>query len=500
MIYKNLWLILLKSLIFTKSHFFKQIKLVKIIFLFLLLFHFSVCSQSTIHPASAKYEYPTDSLVAKNLEHWRDQKFGIIIHWGLYAVPGMIESWSLCNEEWITRDSTSHYDDYKRWYWGLNKSFNPTKFNPEAWATASKAAGMKYLVFTTKHHDGFNMFDTKFSDFKISNGLMAGNPKANVAKEVFDAYRKQDFLIGAYYSKPDWHSQYFWWDRYATPNRNVNYDIRKFPWRWNQFVNYTHNQLNELTIDYGKIDILWLDGGWVRPRSTVTEEVISWGAPIPDFDQEINMPKVAQITRKNQPGMLIVDRTVHGEFENYRTPEQGIPAGTSNDPWESCITLGDAWGYVPNDNFKSSQRIIHTLIEIVAKGGNLLLGVGPTAEGEFLPAQTERLKQIGDWLKVNGEAIYNSRPTEKFADNEVYFTKAKVKYTYAIQRISDKNPLQETISWVGNSPKKGSKVAILGSNDNLKSETIGEKTAVKLSKKLLEKLKNEPAVVVRFER
>lgn len=474
-------------------------KLPKLLLLFFILSYTNLFSQTTIHPSSAVYEYPKDTLVAKNLENWRDQKFGIIIHWGLYAVPGIIESWSLCNEEWITRDSTSHYDDYKRWYWSLNKSFNPTKFNPEAWAAASKTAGMKYVVFTTKHHDGFNMFDTKFSDFKISNGPMAANSKANVAKEVFDAYRKQDFLIGAYYSKPDWHSQYFWWDRYATPNRNVNYDIRKFPWRWNQFVNYTHNQLNELTADYGKIDILWLDGGWVRPRSTVTEEVIAWGAPIPDFDQEINMPKVAKFARKNQPGMLIVDRTVHGEFENYRTPEQGIPAKMSNDPWESCITLGDAWGYVPNDNFKSSQKVIHTLIEIVAKGGNLLLGVGPTAEGEFLPIQIERLKQIGDWLKTNGEAIYNTRAIEIFADREVYFTKAKAKYGYAIQRISDKNPLQETVNWSGHSPKKGSKISILGSNENLKWETIGEKTTVKLSKKLMEKLKSEAAIAFRFE-
>lgn len=470
-----------------------------ILILFNLLFSTDIFSQSTIHPSSSKYEYPKDTLVAKNLENWRDQKFGILIHWGLYAVPGIIESWSLCNEEWINRDSTSHYDDYKRRYWGLNKSFNPTKFNPEAWAVASKAAGMKYVVFTTKHHDGFNMFDTKFSDFKISSGPMAANPKANVAKEVFDAYRKENFLIGAYYSKPDWHSQYFWWDRYATPDRNVNYDIRKFPWRWNQFVNYTHNQLNELTADYGKIDILWLDGGWVRPRSTVTEEVIAWGAPIPDFDQEINMTKVANFTRKNQPGMLIVDRTVHGEFENYHTPEQGIPAKMSPDPWESCITLGDAWGYVPNDNFKSSQKIIHTLIEIVAKGGNLLLGVGPTAEGEFLPVQTERLKQIGDWLNLNGEAIYNTRALEKFADNEVYFTKGKTKFSHAIQRISDKNPLQETISWSGNSPKKGTKITLLSNGENLKWENVGDKTTVKLTKKLLEKLKNEPAVSLRFE-
>lgn len=250
--------------------------------LFLLLSSLSVFSQGGVHSTSSKYEYPSDPQVKKKLESWRDLKFGMIIHWGLYAVPGIIESWSLCNEDWIYRDSTSKYDEYKKWYWGLNSQFNPTKFNPESWAKAAKDAGMKYVVFTTKHHDGFNMFDTKFSDFKISNGPFASNPKADVAKYVFDAFRKENFMIGAYYSKPDWHSQYFWWDRYATADRNVNYDIRKFPWRWNQFKDFTYNQINELTTNYGGIDILWLDGGWVRPLETVNDEVRSWGARIPD--------------------------------------------------------------------------------------------------------------------------------------------------------------------------------------------------------------------------
>ena len=125
---------------------------------------------------------------------------------------------------------------------------------------------------------------------------------------------------------------------------------------------------------------MWLDGGWVRPLNTVNDEVRSWGAPIPPFSQEIDMPKIATMARKNQPGLLIVDRTVHGPYENYRTPEQSIPKTKSDTPWESCITLGGAWGYVPNDNFKSATKVIHTLIEVVAKGGSLLLGVQPQRE------------------------------------------------------------------------------------------------------------------------
>jgi alpha-L-fucosidase len=143
--------------------------------------------------------------------------------------------------------------DFKQWYWGLKKDFNPVNFNPEQWAKTAKDAGMRYVVFTTKHHDGFCLFDTKETDFKITNGPFAGNLKANVAKYVFEAFRNQGFMIGAYFSKPDWHSEYYWWPKYATADRNNNYDIRKYSWRWNQFKQYTYNQISELMHDYGKI-------------------------------------------------------------------------------------------------------------------------------------------------------------------------------------------------------------------------------------------------------
>ncbi len=471
-----------------------------ILLFFLHLIILQLNAQSKFIFDTKPYQYPTDSLVAQNLENWRDQKFGIIIHWGLYAVPGIVESWSICNEDWIDRDSTISYESYKYWYWGLNKKFNPTKFNPENWANVAKQAGMKYLVFTTKHHDGFNMFDTKFSDFKITNGPFEKNEKANVAKYVFAAFRKQNFLIGTYYSKPDWHSQYFWWNKYATPNRNVNYDIRKNPWRWNEFVNFTHHQLNELTTEYGKIDLLWLDGGWVRPRNTITEEVLSWGAPIPDFDQDINMPKLAKMVRKNQEGILIVDRTVHGEFENYTTPEQGIPKQKIDNPWESCITLGNSWGYVPNDNFKTSEKIIHTLIEIVAKGGNLLLGLGPSAEGVFLPEQIKPLTEVGNWLQNFGVGIYNTRAIDNFKFESVFFTKAREKYAYAIPIFTKQNPLQKELKWQGNNPKKGSKIFIVGNKTPLNWVQIGNETNISLDKQHLEFYKKFPAIVIQFEK
>lgn len=342
-------------------------------------------AQQNVHQQSSLYEWPKDPLVRKKLDQWQDLKFGMIIHWGIYSVPGMIESWALCSEDWIERDSTVTYDDFKKWYWGQSTNFNPVNFNPEQWAKAGKDAGMKYLVFTTKHHDGFSMFDTRESDFKISAGPFASNPRSDVARYVFDAFRKEDFMIGAYFSKPDWHSEYFWWPKYATPDRNTNYDIRKHPWRWNRFKQFTYNQIGELMHNYGKVDILWLDGGWVRPLETVTDEVRAWGAAIPAWSQDVDMPAIAAMARKAQPGLLMVDRTVHGPYENYQTPEQKIPDQKLDHPWESCLTLGGAWGYVPNDQYKNPAAVIHSLIEVVAKGGSLLLGVGPKPDGTLPP-------------------------------------------------------------------------------------------------------------------
>ena len=202
------------------------------LFVSIFVMGFYLKAQQNIHSQSTIYEWPADPLVRTKLDKWQDQKFGMIIHWGLYAVPGIIESWSICSEDWIERDSASSYPEYKKWYWGLQKDFNPVNFDPDQWAKAASDAGMKYVVFTTKHHDSFNMFDTKQTDFKISNGPFGKDPRADVAKYVFDAFRKKGFMIGAYFSKPDWHSENYWWPKYATPDRNNNYDIRRYPWRW----------------------------------------------------------------------------------------------------------------------------------------------------------------------------------------------------------------------------------------------------------------------------
>lgn len=463
-----------------------------------IAFCISAYAQENVHPQSSKYEWPTDPLVKEKLDKWQDQKFGIIIHWGLYAVPGMIESWALCSEDWIERDSTISYDQFKNWYWGLQKDFNPVNFEPAAWAKAAKSAGMRYVVFTTKHHDGFNMFDTKHSDFSIAKGPFKDHPKADVAKHVFDAFRQNDFMIGAYYSKPDWHSENYWWPKYATADRNNNYDIRKFPWRWEAFKKFTHNQIGELMHNYGSIDILWLDGGWVRPLETVNEEVLSWGARIPEWSQDIDMPSIATMARKAQPGLLMVDRTVHGKYENYQTPEQRVPEKQIEHPWESCMTLGGAWGYVPGDQFKSSTKVIHTLIEIVAKGGSLLLGIGPKPDGTLPQDAVSRMEEIGKWLNKNGAAIYNTRITKDYQDGKTFFTKNKNGTLNALICLDEGKSIPKEITWSGNLPKKGSTLKLLQTGENLKWKLDGNSVKVSIPASLNKSTNTIPALAITY--
>ncbi len=430
---------------------------------------------------NAPYTWPDDKQVSAKLDKWQDLKFGMIIHWGLYAIPGIVESWSVCSEDesWIPRDSNVSYIDYKKWYWDLSKQFNPVKFDPEQWANAGKAAGMKYLVFTTKHHDGYCLFDTKQTDFSIAKGPFKNNPHADAAKYVFDAFRKDGYMIGAYFSKPDWHSPDYWWDRYATPTRNNNYDVRKHPWKWERFKQYTYNQISELMHNYGSIDILWLDGGWVRPLSEDEQKDRR------RWSQDIDMPRIARMAREAQPGLLIVDRTVHGPYENYQTPEQNIPSSQLPYPWETCMTLGTDWGYVPNQPLKSSRTVVHKLIEIVAKGGSLLLGVGPTAEGLLPDNIVERLAEIGQWTTRNGKAIYNTRSVSHYHDGNVWFTQSKDGgIIYALVCMPENKPLPPTVEWTGNAPAKGTKMILLQTGKPVKWKMNDNKIIVSLPKGL----------------
>lgn len=431
------------------------------------------------------YKAPSDEKVIAKLSQWGDKKFGLFMHWGIYSIPGIVESWSINSEDvdWIPRDSTKNYDDYKKWYFDLNKQFNPVKFDPTIWANYAKKAGMQYVVFTTKHHDGFAMFDTKQSEYKITGAAVpfSSNAKANVTKEIFTAFRNEGFMIGAYFSKPDWHNENYWWPRYATPDRNNNYDIRLHPQRWDNFKKFTYSQIEELMSDYGSVDILWLDGGWVRPKATVNAEVLSWGAPIPAWDQDVDMPKIAQMARAKQPGLIMVDRTVHGEYENYQTPEQKVPEKPLSYPWETCMTMGDAWGYVPNDNYKSVNTLVHLLIDVVAKGGNFLLDVGPKPDGTFPEPVLERLTGIGAWMDINKEAIYATKPIAPYKTDNVCFTQGKNGTVYALYLLDENQVIPSQIT-IKSPPKMPKKITLNGIIANLKGKQVGTDLVITLPK------------------
>ncbi len=319
-----------------------------------------------LSPLQAQYVADPDPLVQQKLEAWQDLKFGLLMHWGPYSQWGVVESWSICAEDegWCRRKSDD-YTAYKKEYEGLKNTFNPVNFDPARWAEAAKNAGMKYVVFTTKHHDGFCMFDTRQTDYKITDPgcPFSSNPKANIAKNIFDAFRREGMWTGAYFSKPDWHCPDYWWPNFATPDRNVNYDIKTYPERWENYVQFTHNQIMELMSDYGKMDILWLDGGWVQK---LTDEQISRYINDPGYkfqhyqSQDIRMDELVGKARAKQPGLIVVDRAVPGKNQNYLTPENEVPEHMLPYPWESCIISGGSWSWVPDAKYKSPQQVIHS--------------------------------------------------------------------------------------------------------------------------------------------
>ena len=433
-------------------------------------------SSSSAQEYLQNYYPETDPLVLKQLEKWQDIKFGLLMHWGPYSQWGVVESWSICaeDEDWCRRKNPN-YIEYKKQYEDLKRTFNPARFDPDKWALAAKDAGMKYVVFTTKHHDGFCMFDTRQTDYRITDPgcAFSTSPKANVTKEIFDAFRRQGFLVGAYFSKPDWHNENYWWPNFATPDRNVNYDIRKYPERWSKFVEFTHNQIMELMTDYGRVDILWLDGGWVRTKTDqeIREALLSARFATRPQSQDINMPELVRKAREKQPGLIVVDRAVQGPYQNYLTPENQVPGKLLPYPWESCIIMGGGWSYSFNARYKSTRNLVHMLVDIVAKGGNLLLNIAPSPEGTWDDEAYKRLQELGAWMRINGEAIYNSRPLAPYRDGKMGYTRSKDGAAYALYLAGESETAVPSEIRLGPiTPAKNARVTLLGTNLSLKWE------------------------------
>ena len=377
----------------------------------------------------ANYIEPVEPAVREKLEWFKDQKLGIMMHWGMYSQTGDVESWGLCDEEkewsrcrvdWADDDET-----YKRRYWGLNRSFNPVRFRPEVWAELAAKNGFKYLIFTTKHHDGFCMFDSKYSDYKVTapECPFSTNPNANVVKRVFDEFRAKGISIAAYFSKPDWHNTDYW-ENHGLGYHNTrmpSYDVAKNPAKWKRYSEFVRNQILELVGDYGPVDIIWLDGGQVQRNCGL----------------DIQIEKIIADARKINPGLISVDRTAGGTCENVITPECTVPPEPLAVPWESCVPMGTGFSYRYDDVFKSPNELIHLLMDIVAKGGNLALNVAPGPDGRLPRGAVENMNAMGAWLAKNGEAVYGTRPTPPFRKDAWAFT-AKGGAVYATRLWGDK--------------------------------------------------------------
>lgn len=414
-----------------------------------------------------QYHPDPNAHVRQRIDQWQDIKFGLLMHWGPYSQWGIVESWSICPEDepWCVPDTIADYFAYKARYENLGKTFNPVKFDPVRWAKAAKDAGMKYVVFTTKHHDGFCMFDTKYTDYKITGRdcPFSTNPKADVTKEIFAAFRNEGMWVGAYFSKPDWHSPYYWWPQFPPFDRNVNYDPARYPERWNNFVEFTHNQIMELCTKYGRIDIFWFDGGWVRKVTDPGKTPRMPGFVVKkSYNQDIQMDELVVKIRSKQPDAIVVDRAVEGQNQNYLTPENMVPDQMLPYPWESCIILGGGWSFSYNATMMSTRKVIHMLVDIVAKGGNLLLNIGPGPDGTWYEEAYERLRNVGAWLRINGEAIYATRTVAPYIDGKVRYTRGKDGSVYVIYLLDKNESLPPGVAVEGFVPERGATVTMLG--------------------------------------
>ena len=339
------------------------------------------------------YQFERSAYEAR-IQWFREARFGLFLHWGLYAIPARGE-WVRSNERMPEAQYLPYFDE-----------FSAPDFDPRAWARAAKEAGMRYAVLTAKHHDGFCLFDSALTDFKSTNTPCG----RDIVREFIDAFRAEGLRVGLYFSLLDWHHPDFphYGDRHhpmggdpAYSNENRNFD---------RYLDFMHGQVRELCENYGKIDIFWFDFSYDDMRGE------KWRAA-----------ELVDMVRTLQPGVILDNRLEvsgegfgslyecaptpwHGDFVSPEKiiPPKGLQDVQGNDLyWEACVTMNQNWGYCANDHhYKPAGMLIKKLVECVSKGGNLLLNVGPDARGNFPPESLERLKAIGSWMKFNHPSIY----------------------------------------------------------------------------------------------
>jgi len=363
----------------------RETKSTHFLFSLVFLFNLTAFSQKT----KTNFLSETKAQKEQRMKWWEDARFGLFIHWGLYSVPAGEWKGDTTHAEWIRTTAQIPIHEYEQFV----QQFDPEKFNAEEWVKMAKAAGMKYIVITTKHHDGFNMFDSRESDFDI----MSTPFHRDVMKELAAACKEEGIQLCFYHSIMDWHHPDY------MPRREWEKDRAASTANFDSYVSYMKNELKELLTNYGKIGVLWFDGQW---ENTWTHER---GKDLYEYVRSLQ-PSIL-INNRVDVGREGIGQTKAGFAGDFGTPEQEIPAtGIPGADWESCMTMNNNWGYNSHDNhWKSSEDLVQKLIDIASKGGNFLLNVGPTAEGVFPQASIDRLKNIGMWMRINHESIYGTQ-------------------------------------------------------------------------------------------
>jgi alpha-L-fucosidase len=379
------------------------------------------------------------------MEWWRDARFGMFIHWGPYAVPAGEYGGETVRgiSEWIMNSAQIPIDEYEAYA----AAFDPVQFDAEEWVRIAQDAGMRYIIITSKHHDGFAIWDSETSGYDIMDASPFGR---DILEELKGAAEQAGVRLGFYHSIMDWHHPLAQGPHYPTYNTRdkINPEFPRY------VEEYLRPQVAELVTAYDP-DVLWFDGEWI-PEWT-HEMGLEMYTYVRSMKPDILINNRVDKGRQGMQGMTRTDQQYAGDFG---TPEQEILEGTSTLDWESCMTMNDSWGYkVSDDNWKSAETLIHNLVDIAAKGGNYLLNVGPTAEGLIPQPSVERLAEMGDWMRVNGEAIYGSRLWDHYEDGEtVRYTYTGGDFVYAV-----------SLGWPGDElaltrvrPEEGSEIYLLG--------------------------------------